>query len=451
MANGYWNPRTELMPREQLERLQLKKLQALVNWAYRRSPFWQHKLDLAGVKPQDINCLADIRSIPFLTREELNRSQSEHPVYGDILSVPPAKAVRYHQTSGSSGKVPLRILDGWKDWEWIAEMWCYGMYAFGVRETDIVYLAYNYGTFIGFWGAHYASEKIGALTIPSGGLSSEERVRKIIELGATVLVCTPTYALRLAQVADELGINLARESQVRLLIHAGEPGANIPATKKLIEEAWGAKAGDFPGMSETGGSTSFECAAQPGGVHILEDHYLQEVINPDTGETLGYGQKGELVLTSFGRATIPLLRYRTGDLVERVENTNCPCGRSFDLYRGGILGRADDMKLVRGVNVFPGTLENIIREFREADEFQIILFKEKGIDQIMVKIEPVPEMDAGAYEELRDKLAEALNQAHRLKFIVEIVEPGTLPKFELKARRLLDIRDREDTGLSQTG
>lgn len=441
MDQGCWNPRTELMPREQLEKLQLNKLQSLVNWAYQHSPHWKQKLFTAGVKPGDINCLADIRLIPFLTREELTQSQLRQPMYGDILAVTPTHAVRYHQTSGSSGRAPLRILDGRKDWEWGSEMWCYGLYAFGVRSTDIVYLAYNYGTFIGLWLAHYASEKIGAMTIPGGGLSSEERIHKIIELGATVLICTPTYALRLAQVATEMGIDLARDSKVKFLIHAGEPGANIPATKKMLEESWGAKAGDFPGMSETGGSTCYECSKQPGGVHILEDHYIQEVIDPDTGEVLGYGQKGELVLTSFGRTSFPLIRYRTGDLVERVEHTNCTCGRSFDLYRGGILGRADDMILLRGVNIFPSTVENIVREFSEVNEFQIILYKVKGIDQIKVQIEPITEGAGRSREELRDQIGNVLNQAHRLKFNVEIVEPGALPKFELKARRLQDLRN----------
>ena len=441
VVNKYWNPRTELMPRNELEALQLKKMQRLTLWAYENSPFWQRKFDSVGIKPQDIKSLKDIRLIPFLTREELTQSQLQSPMYGDILAVPSNKAIRYHQTSGSSGRAPLRILDSRKDWDWVSEMWCYGMYAFGVRETDIVYLAYGYGTFIGFWGAHYASEKIGALTIPSGGINSQERIRKIIEMGATVLVATPTYALRLAQVAEEMGINLAKDSAIRLLIHAGEPGANIPSTKRILQEAWGAKCGDFPGMTETGGSIAFECDEQCGGVHILEDHYFQEVVNPETGEPIGYNERGELVITSFGRATMPFIRYRTGDLVERVESSFCSCGRTSDLYKGGIVGRSDDMKLIRGVNIFPGGVENIIREFQNIDEFQIILYKEKNIDQILVKLEPCPELTAEHYEELGRAVASKLNQAHRLSFNVEVVMPGELPRFELKAKRLQDLRN----------
>ncbi len=439
------------MSREDLARLQLSKLRSLLDWAYGSSPLWRRKLEPAGVAPESLKTLDDIRRIPFLTREELNHGQQEKPIYGDILAVPQPVAVRYHQTSGTTGRAPLRILDGRKDWEWIAEAWCYGLWAFGVRPEDTVFLAYGYGTFIGFWGAHYAAEKIGALTIPSGGMTSEDRIKKIIELGATVLVCTPTYALRLAQVAREMGVDLARESRIRLTIHAGEPGANIPSTKKAIEEAWGARCGDFPGMSETGGSTSYECDAQCGGIHILEDHYIQEVVRPGGDEPVAMGEEGELILTSFGRATMPLIRYRTGDLVRRVEAGHCSCGRTFDLYLGGILGRADDMKLIRGTNVFPSAVENIVRGFSEIDEFQIIVFREKGIDQIALRFEPRDGIEPTRSRELVERLSDELYEAHRLRFYVEEVSPGTLARFELKAKRLKDIRHLGDLSPKEIG
>lgn len=439
----YWNPKTELMPREDLEKLQLKKIKRLVDFAYENSPLWKRKLNEVNFKPGDIQSLADIKRIPFLTRKELSQSQFENPLYGDIMAIPKELATRYHQTSGTSGRGPLRILDGWKDWEWGSEMWCYGMYAFGVRDTDICLVSTGYGNFIGFWLAHYACERIGALTIPTGGMSSEDRIGKIMEMGVTVLVSTPTYAIRLAQVANEMGVDLARESKVKFLLHAGEPGASIPGTKKMLEEAWGAKVGDFPGMSETGGSTCYECVEQSGGLHILEDHYIQEVIDPKSCENLGYGQRGELVLTSFGRGALPLIRYRTGDLVERVESSFCTCGRTFDLYKGGIIGRADDMKLVKGVNVFPAAVEDIVREFNEVGEFQIVIYTEKDIDQIKVKIEPLPQVGKDRYAVLKKELGQKLYDAHRLSFFVEMVEPETLPRFELKSRRLQDLRKKE--------
>jgi phenylacetate-CoA ligase len=278
------------------------------------------------------------------------------------------------------------------------------------------------------------------MTVPGGGMGSEERIRRLLELGATVLVCTPTYARRLATVAQEMGIDPARESKVRLLIHAGEPGAQVPATKKMLQELWGAKAGDFPGMSETGGSTSYECAEQCGGNHILEDHYIQEVVEPGGTKRLGYGEKGEMVLTSFGREAIPLIRYRTGDLVQRVESRFCPCGRTFDLYLGGILGRADDMKVVRGVNIFPTTVENIVRGFPEVGEFELVIFEKGGDDLVKLRVEVAPSLGKEGYERLEAALARELYVAHSMKFEVEALPPGSLPQFELKAKRLRDLR-----------
>lgn len=437
----YWNPRMETMPREERQAVQVFKLKRLLSWARERSPFWRQRLAEAGVDPAAVRSVDDIRRLPFLTRAEFTRCQAESPLYGDLLAVPREEVVRHHQTSGSSGGTPLRIADTWKDWEWVSEMWCYGMYAFGVRETDVVYVVSAYGTFIGFWGAHYAAEKIGAVTIPGGGLGTVDRLRRLLELEVTVFVATPTYALRLAQVAREQGIDLARESAVRLLIHAGEPGANIPATKRALEEAWGAKAGDFPGMSETGGSTAFECAEQCGGVHILEDHYIQEVIDPRTLEPVGYGEQGELVLTSFGRTAMPLIRYRTGDLVERVPYQTCSCGRTYDLYRGGIIGRADDMKVIRGVNVFPSAVEDIIRRHPVINEFQVVIDREREMDRITVRLEPAVGTDPAAVSEASREIARELAYAHQgLRFEVETVERGVLPRYELKARRVVDRR-----------
>ncbi len=438
---GFWNPKSELMAREDLQRLQLRKLQTTVEWAHARSPFWRKKLDAAGVKPGDIRSLGDLRRLPFLTKQEWVKGQEDEPLFGDYLAARPEVAIRYHQTSGTSGRTPLRVLDGRKDWEWVAEMWAYGIYGFGVRSSDIAYVPFSYGIFIGFWGAHTALEKMGVLTIPGGGQSTEVRVNQILELGATVIVATPTYALRLAQVAGQMGIDLARDSKVELLIHAGEPGANIPSTKQAIQDAWRAKAGDFPGMTECGTIFAFECNEQPAAIHIIEDHFIEEVIDPNSGKPVGYGERGERVMTSFGRGIMPVLRYRTGDLVEKIEAASCPCGRTFDLYKGGIIGRIDDMKIIRGVNVYPSAVENIVRGYHEVNEFQILITKSGHLDEIKVLVEPGPDTDRSIYADLVVRLASALASAHEgLRFVVEVVEPTTLPTFELKARRLKDLR-----------
>ena len=437
-AREYWNQKAELLPRADLERLQLARLRRLCEWADQRSPFHRRRFAEAGFRSDQLTSLADLRRIPFMTRGGWMDSQARDPLFGDALTVPAEAAVRYHMTSGTTGRQPLRVLDTAADWEWIAEAWCYGLWAAGVRPADVVFFAFNYGAFIGFWGAHYACEKIGSLVLPSGGQATEARLRQILELGATTVCCTPTYALRLAQAARELGLDLPG-SRVSKLIVSGEPGGCIPATKRLLETQWGARCFDTAGMTEIGTIMVFECACQPGGLHIIEDQFIEETVHPETGDPVGYGERGERVVTSFGRRSFPLIRYRTGDLVRRVPAAECPCGRTGDLYAGGILGRVDDMKLVRGTNVFPSAVEAIVREYGAIDEFQIVLWRKDGIrDEITVRVEVRPGADAGP---LAARLASDLASAHQgLRFGVEVVPDGSLPRFELKARRLLDER-----------
>jgi phenylacetate-CoA ligase len=261
-----------------------------------------------------------------------------------------------------------------------------------------------------------------------------------MDMNATVVCSTPTYALRMAQEARDLGIDLAN-GPVRRLILSGEPAGSIPATKKLIEEQWGAKAGDTAGMTELGTIMMFECENQPGGAHIIEDHYIEEVIDPVTEEPVPYGEPGERVVTSFGRGFIPVIRYKTRDLVLKVPADTCSCGRTFDIYDGGIRGRVDDMRLVRGTNVYPRAVEAIIREYEAIDEFQIHLFTADGIrDEIEILIE-IP--DAGVDTEgIISSLGKTLAEAHEgLRFIVKQAPDGSLPRFELKARRLVDERE----------
>jgi phenylacetate-CoA ligase len=439
-SSPYWNPTHETMPRDQLEALQLRKLQRLVEWTKAQVPFQSKRLHDAGVTADSITTINDLRRIPFTTREDWMQGQIDHPPYGPILAAPEEAAIRYHMTSGTTGRTPIRVLDSMKDWEWIAEMWCYGFWGFGIRPSDTVFFAFSYGTFVGFWGAHYACEKIGCLVLPGGNMTTEQRVRQIADMQATVVCSTPTYALRMAQEAQSLGIDLT-SGPVKRLILSGEPAGSIPATKKLIEEQWGAKAGDTAGMTELGTIVIFECDHQPGGTHIIEDHFIEEVIDPASGEPVGYGERGERVVTSFGRGFIPVLRYRTRDFVVKVPYDTCSCGRTFDIYDGGIRGRVDDMKLVRGTNVYPRAVEAIVREHREVDEFQIHLYTAEGIrDEIEVLVE-IPDEGADPVRIL-DELGRSLADAHEgLRFGVRQVENGTLPRFELKAKRTLDERE----------
>jgi phenylacetate-CoA ligase len=436
----YWNPRHETMPREELEALQLRKLRNLVEWTEAQVPYHSKRLHDAGVTADSLKSLDDLRRIPFFTREDWMQGQLDQPPYGPILAAPEEAGIRYHLTSGTTGRTPIRVLDSMKDWEWIAEMWCYGFWGFGIRPEDTVFFAFSYGTFVGFWGAHYACEKIGCLVLPGGNMTTEARVKQIAEMNATVVCSTPTYALRMAQEAQNMGIDLA-SGPVKRLILSGEPAGSIPATKKLIEEQWGAKAGDTAGMTELGTIMIFECDHQPGGTHIIEDHFIEEVIDPETEQQVPYGERGERVVTSFGRGFIPVIRYRTRDFVVKVPADKCSCGRTFDIYEGGIRGRVDDMKLVRGTNVYPRAVEAIVREYREIDEFQIHLFTAEGIrDEIEVLIE-VPDQNADR-DRIVAELSTALADAHEgLRFSVRIVENESLPRFELKAKRVLDERE----------
>ena len=436
----YWNPKNETLPREDIRRLQTHKLRQMSEWSYARSPFHRRRFDEAGFRPEQIQTLDDLRRVPMMTREEWMQSLVEYPMFGDLPATDTGHAVRYHLTSGTSGRTPIRVLDSMKDWEWIAEMWCYGFWGFGVRPEDIVYFAFGYGSFIGFWGAHYCSEKLGALVIPGGAQTTEQRIKQIVEMGVTTVCSTPTYALRMWQVASEMGVNLATDSKVNKLILSGEPAGSIPAVKRQLEEAWGAKCGDTAGMTEVGTIMIFECAKQPGGTHIIEDHYIEEVINPENGEPVGYGELGERVVTSFGRGFIPVLRYRTKDMVVKVPHTACTCGRTTDLYDGGIRGRWDDMKLIRGTNVYPRAVESIVREFDAIDEFQIYISREGIRDEIAIKLELKPGREAD-WPELETRLRKALADAHEgLHFLIVLMEPNTLPRFELKAKRLMDVR-----------
>jgi phenylacetate-CoA ligase len=267
-------------------------------------------------------------------------------------------------------------------------------------------------------------------------------VRQIIDFGATVVASTPTYALRLAQEASVMGVDLAGSAVSRLIL-SGEPAGSIPQTKALIEEQWGAKAYDTAGMTEIGTIMVFECAHQPGGTHIIEDHVIEEVLDPTTLETVAYGERGERVVTSFGRGAIPLLRYETGDLVCRVPASRCSCGRGFDIYEGGILGRVDDMKTVRGTNVYSRAVEAIVREFPEVDEFQIRITTEGIRDEITLRVELKPDWPADQWEALSGTLHRRLAEAHEgLNFRVERAGAGELPRFELKAKRTVDARER---------
>jgi phenylacetate-CoA ligase len=417
-----------LNSRISIEKHQLEKFRRMLEVILTTNEFYRHKLFDHSFSR--VSSLGDLRNFPFTTKAELMRDQLENPPYGTDLTFPLDRYIRIHQTSGTTGK-PLYWLDTEESWEWWAECWKTIFEAAGVRPGDRIYFAFSFGPFIGFWAGWEGAQKIGAMAISGGGQSTAQRLKEIIDYGATVLVCTPTYALHMTAEARKLGINIAQEASVRITIHAGEPGASIPSTKTMIEKAWDARCYDHPGATEVG-AFGFECASQRGAVHVNENEFIAEVIDPQSGEAIEDRARGELDITNLGRIGSPDIRYRTGDLVE-PSRESCACGRPFMFLRGGVLGRVDDMIVIRGVNIFPSAIERIVREIPEIDEFRVDAVTDAALVELKLTVEPRPEFASAPG--LAEKVAQRFREAIGLRPLVEIVTPGTLPRFELKARR----------------
>ena len=402
---------------------QLQRLRALVQEVHGVNPFWTAKWRAAGLATaDDLHAWEDVGRLPLTTKGELAADQDARPPFGTNLTYPPERYVRVHQTSGTSG-VPLRWLDTQASWDWWARCWGFVLAGAGVQPGDRVFVPFSFGLFVGFWAGFEGARALGALAIPGGGQDSPARLACIESLGATVLVCTPSYALHLLQVARERGQDAAK-LPVRVTVHAGEPGAGIPSVRARIEAGWGARAYDHAGMTEMG-AYGYECEAQAG-LHVNESEFIAEVLDPATGVP---ADEGELVLTNLGRLGSPLVRYRTGDRVRRATGP-CACGRTFARLEGGILGRLDDMLIVRGVNVFPSSIEAIVRRF-SVEEFQIEVFRDGELDEVRVLVE----VDGG--DATARRVQEALRRSLGIRVEVGPVPAGTLPRFELKARRVV--------------
>ncbi len=424
----------ENLQREQLAERQLRRLRLLIETIGERNPFWSRRLSAAGVTAASIQSLADLGSIPLLTKAELVQDQAEFPPYGSNLTFPLSAYVRLHQTSGTTGN-PLRCLDTEASWRWFIDCWRQIYRITGVSRDDRIFFPFSFGPFIGFWAGFEGARSLGALTIAGGGMSSEARLQMIQQHQATVICCTPTYALRLADVARQLGISLA-ETSVRSIIVAGEPGGSVPGVRDRIEADWNARVFDHWGMSELG-ALGVESREQPGGLLMLESECLVEILHIETQQPVPLGDPGELVVTNLGRGGNPVLRYRTGDLVTAATTPNL-CGRELLRLDGGIIGRVDDMISIRGNNVYPSAIESLIREFPEVVEFRIIVDSRKSLPELILEIEPVPALDT---PEGQSRLCEHVGRRFkdRLNFrpMVNAVAAGSLPRFELKGRRLV--------------
>ncbi len=424
--------------RDQIEALQSRRLVEMLAAIIPRNRFWTTKYAQANVDVATIQGLQDLCKLPLTNKQELVDTQIQQPPYGANLSFPSTRYRRLHQTSGTTGR-PMRWLDTKDSWDWIMECWRQIYLLAGLTADDRLFFPFSFGPFIGFWAAFEGACRLDNFCIAGGGMSTPIRLQAMIENEATVVCCTPTYALRMAEEAERLGIDL-QETSVRMLIVAGEPGGAIPATRARIEKAWDARVIDHWGMTEIA-SLGVESQDRPGGLYLLETECIAEILDPETLQPVPKGELGELVITNLGRIGSPLIRYRTRDLVKACIEQD-PTGRQLTWLEGGILGRSDDMVIVRGNNVFPSSIEAVIREVPEVAEFRITVKTIRSMQELCITIEPVAAIPT-TVAELTTRVQDTLRQ--RLGFTCEVTAaaPGELPRFEMKSRRL--YRDDSET------
>ncbi len=438
----YWNPILETLPQEKIQALQLKKFRRIVAWSYNNSPFYRRLYQDAGLEPGDVKSFEDIRKVPKIEKGMMREVQQREPFpYGDMLAVPLEQVTVFRQTSGTTG-TPVYQADTWQDWEWWSECWCYILYAQGYRDTDRVFIPFGYNIFVAFWAGHYAAEKLGCEVVPGGVLDTQARILKMQELRCTAFMATPTYVLGMADAArNKLGIDLGEDLYIRRITCAGEPGASIPTTKKRMEDAWGAKVYDHIGATEIGAWGS-ECTEQPGGLHVNEAFFLVEIEDLDTGESITEpGKEGKMVITALDRIAKPCIRFDSKDVIRWADH-QCDCGRSFRLIDGGVVGRADDIIKVKGVLLAPTAVEEVVRSISElGDEYEVIVSKKGDVDNILLKVEILPGKD-GEQESILSRLKDQLRVKTNLGYRIEVHPYGSLPRYEVKAKRFKDMRKK---------
>jgi phenylacetate-CoA ligase len=434
----YWNPVLETLAQEKIRDLQFRKFRKIFEWGYERSKFHRALYENAGIRPDDIRSFEDIRRIPTVEKSMMRDIQRKDPFpYGDALCVPLDEVAEFRQTSGTTGQ-PVYQPDTWQDWEWWSECWAYILWAQGYRPSDRVFIPFGYNVFVAFWAGHYGAEKIGAEIVPGGVLDTQARILKIQELQCTAMMATPTYVLGMADTARKMGIDPSSLA-IRKITCAGEPGASIPTTKKRMEEAWDAKVYDHAGATEIG-AWSFECTAQPGGLHVNEAFFLVEIQDVNTGEYIeAPGRRGKMIITALDREAQPCIRFDSKDIIEWSPEP-CPCGRTFRSIKGGVIGRADDITKVKGVLLSPSAIEEVVRGMDGlGNEFEVIVDKQGDIDRITLKVEIIKGRE-GERKRIEANLKDQLRLKTNLGYVLEFHDHGTLPRYDVKARRFKDLR-----------
>lgn len=436
MEPHYWSPHLETLPRVHLEKVEIARFRELLSFAKANSPLYREKL--SGVDPQGICSRADLKAVPITTKEDLRAFQETGPYpYGGILAVDIAKVSTFRQTSGTTGK-PVYVPETYESWQWRVEVWCHILYMAGFRERHRVFLPFGYNVYVAFWEAHYAAEKLGCEVIPGGALDTRGRIQKILEVRANGMMCTPTYALHMAEEARAMGIE-PRELGVERILCAGEPMPE--GTRKMIERAYGCEVFDHIGGTEVCGWAGM--CPEKKGLHIIEPFFLVEILDPnDFSREVREGETGVAVVTPLGRRSFPAIRFNTNDLVVKGPE-ECPCGRTSQKILE-VVGRADDLRKIRGVLFSPKIVEELLRaEFPQIGEYEIVVSRPGTMDQVVLRAEPVEEIGEEGILQLLDSLSKKLKHRTNLTFHLEILPRGTLPRYALKAKRFKDLREEK--------
>ncbi len=431
----FWDPEIETLPRPRVAALQLERLRWQLERCYREAPFYRERFDRASVRPDHLERLEDIRHFPVVTKQELRDEQAAHPPFGRYVVAPQSEWRELHPSTGTTG-VPVNTIWSARDVEAIADHTSRTMWSFGVRPSDVVQNAFAYGLWVAGIAVHHACARIGCFVIPIGAGTTSWQVDYLLNPGSTVLLATPSFAMHIAEHLRERGIS-PESIPLRAGCFGGEPGAEVPATRARIEQSLGIDCYDYYGLGEIAPTFASECTEKTG-LHYAEDHYLAEIVDPQTREPLPPGEVGILVLTNLTREATPMIRYWTNDYA-RLTYDPCPCARSCARLPGGILGRADDLIVYRGAKFYPVQVEGVVRSFRElTDEFRIELttHEREGTDQVTVVVEAA----SGDRETIRTRVRRALREALGVTAEVRIAEPGTLERTMFKARRVIDRR-----------
>jgi phenylacetate-CoA ligase len=429
-----FNQEFETLPRPALEALQFKRLQDVAKRVYENVPFYKKKFDEAKIKPGDIKDISDLSKLPFTTKQDL---RDNYP-FG-LFTLPMDDVVRIHASSGTTGK-PTVVGYSKKDIETWAELMARTLASAGSSKKDIVHNAYGYGLFTGGLGIHYGAERLGASVIPISGGNSKRQIMIMQDFGPTILACTPSYALFLAEVAEEMGADFKKMS-LKAGIFGAEPWSD--RMRSEIEKKLNLDAIDIYGLSEIiGPGVSAECVEAKKGLHVFEDHFIPEIINPETGEVLPYGEKGELVFTTITKEVFPVIRYRTRD-ISTLTLDECACGRTF-VRMDRVSGRSDDMLIIRGVNVFPSQIESVLLEIEGVEpHYQLVVDREGSLDilQVLVEVnETVFSDEVKILQNLENSIEKDIKDLLGVSVLVKLVEPKTIQRSEGKAVRVIDKR-----------